>query len=241
MRRIAALLLLWTAGTGAFYEWGGAAARGVRELKKGNHREAIESLRKGRAELPHSAAVRYDEGLAYRGLGLTDSAIAAYRDAAGGPWLEGDRARSSAAFNLGNEAMRANDFGQAAREYRQSLRLDPARVDAKKNLEEAIRRSRNQKQKPQGGGGGGGNGPPSQGKQNPSSGTGKGQQGMPPQMQQPGGATDKTEKGRAPQLGDAIPDRADAEHWLDALESERRAAKMRDERGEEKVEGQRDW
>jgi len=239
MKRMAAILLVWAAGTGAFYEWGGSAARGVRELRKGNHREAIEALRKGRADLPHSAAVRYDEGLAYRGLGLTDSALAAYRDAAGAPWLEGDRARSAAAFNLGNEAMRATDFGEAARQYRQSLRFDPTRVDAKKNLEEAIRRARSEKQRPQGGGGG--NGPQSQGKQNPSPGTGKGQQGARPPMQQPGGTPERTEKGRAPQLGDAIPDRADAEHWLDALESERRAAKMRDERGEEKAEGQRDW
>ena len=237
MSRVVAILLLWAAGTGAFYEWGGAAARGVRELKKGNHREAIESLRKGRAELPHSAAVRYDEGLAYRGLGLTDSALAAYRDAAQSPWLEGDRARSAAAFNLGNEAMGANDYGEAARQYRQSLRFDPTRIDAKKNLEEAIRRSRSEKQRPQGGGGG--KGPRSQGKENPGPGTGKGQQGAPSPLEQPGGAPERA--GRAPQLGNAIPDRAEAEHWLDALESERRAARMRDERGSEKVEGQRDW
>ena len=107
MRRLGTILLVWLVATGAFYEWGGDAAKGVRELKKGNHREALESLRKGRAELPRSAAVRYDEGLAYGGLGLTDSALAAYRDAAGSPWLEGDAARSAAAFNLGNEAMRA--------------------------------------------------------------------------------------------------------------------------------------
>lgn len=237
MRRIAAMLLLWVAGTGAFYEWGGDAARGVRELKKGDHREAIEALRKGSAELPRSAAVRYDEGLAYRGLGLTDSALAAYRDAAGAPWLEGNRARSAAAFNLGNESMRANDFSDAVRQYRRSLRFDPTRIDAKKNLEEAIRRVRSQKQRPQGGGGG--KGPQSQGKGNTNSRGGSDQQGAPPPMGQQGGAPE--DKGRAPQLGGAIPDRADAEHWLDALESERRAARMRDERGEQKVEGQRDW
>ena len=237
MRRIAPILLIWAAGTGAFYEWGGSAARGVRELKKGNHREAVEAFRKGKAELPRSAAVRYDEGLAYRGLGLTDSALAAYRDAAGAPWLGGDRARSAAAFNLGNEAMRADDFGGAVRQYRQSLRFDPTRVDAKKNLEEALRRVRNQKQKPQGGGGG--RGPQSQGNTNPEGGSG--QPGAPPPMQQQGGALERGDKGRAPQLGTSIPDRAEAEHWLDALESERRAARMRDERGQEKAEGQRDW
>jgi len=237
LRRLGAMFLLWFVATGALYEWGGDAARGVRELKKGNHREALESLRKGRAELPRSAAVRYDEGLAYRGLGLTDSALAAYRDAAGSPWLQGDAARSAAAFNLGNEAMRAEKFGEAARNYRQSLRLDPTRIDAKKNLEEAIRRSRSAKRPPQGGGGGG-NGPPSQGKENQGSQRGKGQQGA-PSMEQPGGGSEK--QGRAPQLGNAIPDRTEAEHWLDALESERRAARQRDERGPEKEDGGRDW
>ncbi|TMQ64010.1 MAG: hypothetical protein E6K79_08455 [Candidatus Eisenbacteria bacterium] len=239
MRRLAALLVLWAVGTGAIYEWGGAAARGVRELKKGNHREAIEALRKGKTELPRSAAVRYDEGLAYRGLGLSDSALAAYRDAAGTPSLEGDRARSAAAFNMGNEAMRGDDFGGAVRQYRQSLRFDPTRVDAKKNLEEALRRARSEKQRRQGGGGG--KGPQSEGKGNPEPGGGTNQQGIPPQPQQQGGAPQRTDQGRAPQLGNAIPGRADAEHWLDALESERRASKMRDERGEEKAEGQRDW
>jgi tetratricopeptide (TPR) repeat protein len=240
LRRIAAMLLLWAVGTGALYEWGGSAARGVRELKKGKHREAIESLRKGRTELPRSAAVRYDEGIAFRGLGLTDSALAAFRDATGSPGLEGDPARSAAAFNLGNEAMSAKDYAEAARQYRQSLRVDPTRIDAKKNLEEAIRRSRNEKSKPQGGGGG--SGQPSQGNENQGPATGTGQQGAPSPLPQPGGEPERIDKSRMPQLGDAIPNRAEAEHWLDALESDRRAARLRDRRDSEKAEeGQRDW
>jgi tetratricopeptide (TPR) repeat protein len=233
MRRIAATLLLWPLLTGAFYEWGGDAARGVRELKEGNAREALEALRRGRAELPRSAAVRYDQGLAYGGLGLADSAAAAYRDAARSPELQGDPARSSAAFNLGNQFMGANRFGEAARLYRESLRLDPTRVDAKKNLEEAIRRLRSEKQKPPQGGGGRGSQP---------QGTGStGRQGQPPPQEQPGGAPERRDAGRSPQLGNPIPSRSEAEHWLDALESERRAARMRDERGSPKEEGKRDW
>ena len=165
-------------------------------------------------------------------------AAGSYRDAAGSPWLEGDAARSAAAFNLGNEAMRAEKFGEAARHYRRSLRFDPTRIDAKKNLEEAIRRSRSSRRPPQGGGGG--NGPPSQGKENQGSEKGKGQQGA-PSMEQPGGGPERPNQGRVPQLGNAIPDRSEAEHWLDALESERRAARQRDERGPEKVDGGRDW
>lgn len=241
MRRIAAIVVLWAVATGAFYEWGGDAARGVKELKKRNHREALEALRKGRTELPRSAAVRYDEGLAFRGLGLSDSALAAYRDVVTSPTLEGNAARTAAAFNLGNEAMRARKYGEAVRSYRQSLRLDPSRIDAKKNLEEALRRARDEKQRSQGGG----SGSQSQGQQNQSSGrnqgSGKnqaqGQPGMPPQFERSGEA--QRSQG-APKLGDT-PDRAEAEHWLDALESERRAAKLRDRGGSEQAEGQRDW
>ena len=58
MTRALALLLVCVLSTGAFYEWGGAASRGVRELKKGEHGRAVESLREGRDELPRSAAVR---------------------------------------------------------------------------------------------------------------------------------------------------------------------------------------
>lgn len=238
--RIAAIVLLWAVTTGAFYEWGGAAARGVQELKKGKHKEALEALREGSRELPGSAAVRYDEGLAYRGLGLGDSARAAYRDAALAPGLVGDAARSAASYNLGNEAMRAKSYSEAVREYRRSLRLDPRRVDAKKNLEEAIRRVRNEEQRSQGGGGG--SGPQSQGKQNPGSGKSQqGQQKPPPQLERSGGVPQSPEKGPTPQLGDAIPNRAEAEHWLDALESERRAARLRDRAGSEQSEGKRDW
>jgi tetratricopeptide (TPR) repeat protein len=240
MIRMAAIVLIWAAVTGAFYEWGGNAARGVRDLKKGKHREALESLRKGRTELPRSAAVRYDEGLAFRGLGLADSALAAYNDAAWSPGLEGDPARSAAAYNMGNEAMRAQKYAEAMRQYRHSLRLDPTRVDAKKNLEEAIRRARNEEQKRQGGGGG--RGPQSEGTQNPESGKGgtRGQQGSQSQPNQPG-VPQSFGKSPTPQLGNAIPDRAEAEHWLDALESERRAARLRDRGRTEQSEGQRDW
>jgi len=239
LKRIAAMMLIWTATTGAFYEWGGSAARGVRELKKGKHREALVSLRKGQSELPQSAAVRYDEGLAFHAVGQADSARAAYRDAAGSSFLAGDRARSSASYNLGNEAMRGRDFGDAVRHYRESLRIDPSRVDAKKNLEEALRRARNERTPPQAGGAGGGGAPQSRGQKG--SGSGQQNQGMPFRPEQPGGEQKNPQTGPSPKLGDAIPSRAEAEHWLDALEAERRAARLRDRGGPEQTEGRRDW
>jgi tetratricopeptide (TPR) repeat protein len=232
------LALLGAVSLGASYEWGGPAARGVRELKKGEHRRAIASLREGRDDLPRSAAVRYDQGLAYEGAGLPELARAAYREAAGSPELSGDRARSAAAFNLGNQAMRAQNYASAAGYYRQSLRVDPTRADAKKNLEEAIRRARAQQPQPQSG-----RGSPesrSQGRQNPSSG---GSSGQPPskQDQKDKQSPPSAQQQPSPQLGTSIPSRDEAEHWLDALESERQAARRRDRGGPEEERGQRDW
>ncbi len=229
---------LWAAATGAFYEWGGAAARGVRELKKGEHRRAVESLREGRSDLPRSAAVRYDQALAYQGAGFVDSARTAYNEAARAPDLTGDRARSSAAFNLGNQAMQAQDYGAAARLYRESLRIDPTRSDAKKNFEEAIRRARNAKPQPQSGSGS--NTPKGQGQQNQG---GNQNEGGPQSRQDPGSKSNPpaTQPQQSPQLGTTMPSREEAEHWLDALESERQAAKRRDRGGPEEERGQRDW
>jgi len=232
------LVLIWAASLGAGYEWGGPAARGVRELKKGEHQRAVGSLREGRVDLPRSAAVRYDQALAYQGAGYQDSARAAYQDAARSPDLTGDPARAAAAYNLGNVAMRAEDYAAASRLYRESLRIDPSRSDAKRNLEEAIRRARNAKPQPQSGGSdptkkNTGGKDPSQGQKQGDTGP----QENPNQKETPPSSGQQP----PPQLGTAIPSKQEAEHWLDALESERQAARKRDRGGPEEERGQRDW
>ena len=240
MRAVAGLLamfLSWAACTGAFYEWGGAGARGVKELKEKRHREAAASLREARKELPRSATVRYDEGLALARAGLTDSARGVYRDALDAFELRGDVARSSAAYNLGNEALGAGRLGEAQRYYRESLRIDPKRIDAKRNLEEAIRRSRKARP-PQAGGAAGGSGgaPPA-----PGSGT------RPPPGSRGQGAPDSPEEEKGAQkperqdMSGDVPSRSEAEHWLDALEAERKAARLRDRKEQREDRNAKDW
>jgi tetratricopeptide (TPR) repeat protein len=158
--RLASLVLLCVTGVGAFYEWGGAAYRGLRELREKRYREAAAAFRESRRDHPRSAAVRYDEALALQGAGSADSAAALYDETARSPDLEGNDGRSAAAYNRGNLAMRAKQYGAARENYRESLRLDPARVDAKKNLEEAIRRLREEQNAPPTGGSSGGGPPP---------------------------------------------------------------------------------
>ena len=228
---LAALLLLLPGSLGAFYEWGGPARRGVRELKKGENAAALHSLGEARAGQPASAAVRYDQGIAFQRLGLSDSAKTAYDDAIR---LRGRDARSAAAYNLGNGALRQNRLEEAVERYRQALRADPARADAKKNLEEAIRRLRRAQPppKPPSSGGGGSRGPQGQG-QGGGGGGGDADPNAPPSPSEPS---------PPPAVGGPAPTRSEAELWLDALESERRSDRKKERKqGESPPENVRDW
>lgn len=219
---LALLLAAAFASVGAFYEWGGPAARGVRELRAGKSKEAIASFEEARRERPRAGAIRYDQALAFRAAGMADSAHRAYRDAME---LDGDAARAAAAYNLGNEALNSGKFDDAIASYREALRRDPKSADAKRNLEEALRRARSTRKQPLAGSTG------TQGEG--SGGTGNRQGGNTPP---PPGSSSAPERrpGDTPpdpsgKLGAPLPSQAEAEHWLEALEAERRAARAREQ------------
>ena len=224
MTRVAALLLLALTACGALYEWGGPARKGVRELKAGRYDEALKALRAGRAEMPREAAIPYDEALAHLGKGQSDSAAVRYQEAMG---LRGDTAREAAAYNLGNVAYRAKDYGRAAGYYKEALRIRPDDRDAKRNLEEALRQLRrgkpeNRKQPPSGG-----SGPPApRGSQSPQPRQGPGGKGTSPPTPR-GGAGEFTKE--------------EAERWLQALEAERRARRQEGKTQSQEEMGNRDW
>jgi tetratricopeptide (TPR) repeat protein len=220
-----ALLLVALLATGAGYEWGGPAARALHQLRAGKAHDAVGSFEEARRERPTSSAVRFDQALAFAAAGMADSARAAYRDARE---LEGAEGRAAAAYNEGNEAFRAGKTAEAIEAYRAALRDDPRRADAKRNLEEAIRRARQESQAPRSG---------NQGQEgNGSGGTGERQGGGAPP---PPGAASAPKNGKSPDaaagdknrpsLGAATPNREEAEHWLDALEAERRAGRLREQ------------
>ena len=228
----AALLILWIATMGAGYEWGGPAARGVRQLKEKRHAEAIGSLEEGRKELPRSAAARYDQGIAAMALGLGDSARAAWGDAME---LEGTRARAAAAYNLGNDALRVGRLDEAIDWYRASLRADWKSADAKRNLEEAIRRLRLARPSPTppASGGAGQTGP---------SGPGKGGGNDPrPNANSESGTPPPSPPSEAPSAKGPTPSKEEAELWLKALESERRSQRAKEKQRQSEERGGRDW
>jgi len=226
MRLLALLLVVLTAG-GAGYEWGGPARRGVRDLKAGRFDEALRELREGRSDFPGESVIPYDEGLALLGNGQADSASTRFQEALR---LRGDHAREAAAYNLGNIAMRAKDYALAARSYKEALRLQPSDLDAKKNLEEALRRMHrpnpeNRQNPPSGG-----KGPPPPGgpQAMPKPEAGGGQQGNRGQTPPPRGSSGEFTK-------------EEAERWLQALESERRARRQEGKGQPEQETGNRDW
>jgi len=232
------LLVFALATLGAGYEWGGPAARAIRQLRAGKAREAVSSLDEARRERPTSSAVRYDQALAFAAAGLADSAGAAYRDARD---LEGAAGRAAAAYNEGNAAYRQGMLEDAIAAYRAALREEPRRADAKRNLEEALRRSRESNQAPlTGSSGAQGNG---------SGGTGQRQGGSTPpppgSSNVPNESKPDSKSKERPSLGAPAPNREEAEHWLDALEAERRAGRSREQSAKRASPGDgrsdRDW
>jgi Ca-activated chloride channel family protein len=224
--RAAALLLLLLLAPGllgAGYEWGGPAARGIRELKEKRYDAARRSLREGRADFPRSAAIPYDEGIALGGAGFLDSAAAAYQEAL---TREGEPARAAAAYNLGNLAMRSRRYAAARALYREALRIHPGARDAKRNLEEAIRRLREEAPPPPPGGGGADSSDASPGT------------GPPP----PGAAeSPRMARGSPPPRGPHEFTREEAERWLEALERERRGEREPARVPPQEHANERDW
>ena len=225
MKRAPALLLLALVATGAVYEWGGPARRGVRELKAGRFDEALRALEAGRGDFPGLAVVPYDEGVAHMRKGQPDSAAVRFKEAMG---QAGDPAREAAAYNLGNESMRAKEYARAAQHYKDALRIRPDDLDAKRNLEEALRRIRQSPSGQRGQPPSGGKGPkPPKGERNPVPQPNPGDRGESPPAQTPRGGGQFTKE--------------EAERLLQALESERRGQRQEGKGRPEQETGNRDW
>lgn len=158
-RAAAAVILLLAFGTG----WSvGDVERGNRLFRAGKYEEAARVYQEVIAAGKAPAYVHYNLGTALLKLGRYSDAQQhlqmATRD------TDGDAAlRQRASYNLGNRYLEAARKGDAAGEektqlldaavesYKQALRLDPNDMDAKWNLELALREQEKQNQSPQSG------------------------------------------------------------------------------------------
>jgi Ca-activated chloride channel homolog len=138
----------------------GDVERGNRHFREGRYAEAVDAYRAALARRP-SPRLHYNLGTALLRLGEYEEAAQHLRRATAEPDPE---LRRRSLFNLGNrfleDARARPDAGElprllddAVEAYREALRLDPADMDAKWNLELALRARDEQPEQPSDGGG----------------------------------------------------------------------------------------
>jgi tetratricopeptide (TPR) repeat protein len=109
---------------------------GNRLYEDGKLDAALEQYRSAKLERPEASQIDYNIGNVLHSRGTLDSALAAYQNAA----LSSDSVvRPHAYYNMGNTLYRGSKYDLALEAYRQALIEDPNDLDAKHNLELALR------------------------------------------------------------------------------------------------------
>lgn len=106
--------------------------KGNRQYHKGNYERAIERYQAAEAAAPASFEAAYDLGNALYKAERFEAATEAMRRAAADS-LRSDDERAEAFYNLGNAQFKQQQYKEALESYRQSLRLNPADMEAKYN------------------------------------------------------------------------------------------------------------
>ena len=134
MYRILYLCLLLTVGEAAAQQMPERAAvrSGNRQFHKGNYEASIERYRKALTFAPTSFEATYDLGNALYEAERYDQAEQTMRQAAADT-LRTETERAEAFYNLGNAQFRQQKYKEALESYKQSLRLNPADMEAKYN------------------------------------------------------------------------------------------------------------
>lgn len=147
---IAALLTVVLAASSLILPLGGTAYRktheGNRHYVDGLYEDALRAYTEAQVELPEAPQLFYDIGnVLYRQQDFEGAAEAYTRALLSAP---ADLGRD-AAYNLGNARFRQQEFGAARDAYTRALKGDPSDVDAKRNLELALRALEQQQQQGQ--------------------------------------------------------------------------------------------
>lgn len=106
--------------------------KGNRQYHKGNYERAIERYQAAETAAPASFEAAYDLGNALYKAERFEAATEAMRRAAADS-LRSDDERAEAFYNLGNAQFKQQQYKEALESYRQSLRLNPADMEAKYN------------------------------------------------------------------------------------------------------------
>ncbi|HEY3176154.1 MAG TPA: tetratricopeptide repeat protein [Candidatus Polarisedimenticolia bacterium] len=122
----------------------GLVAEGNRLYGERRFKEALEKYRQAQALDPASPGVHYNIGNVLYQAGQFDKAYEEYRQA----FAAREKALAEGArFNAGNTHLARKNWEEAIRNYQEALRLQPEDVDAKRNLELALRQMQEQNKK----------------------------------------------------------------------------------------------
>ena len=114
-----------------------ATRRGKERFDQGQYPQALEAFGRGRAEDPDHPVLAFNIGDALLAMGKTAEARAEYQKAMAS---SDNRLKARTRYNVGNTHAVDNNWTAAAAAFRDSLLLDPAQTDAKRNLELALRK-----------------------------------------------------------------------------------------------------
>jgi Ca-activated chloride channel family protein len=124
-----------------------ASARGVEQFKQKKYAEAQKSFAAA-TSIAATPARSFNLGTSQIAAGNREAGSSTIAKALADPSL-----RADALFNRGNSALSANAFDYAIRDYSDALRIRPSDVDAKRNLEIALRRKQAMQKQQEGGSG----------------------------------------------------------------------------------------
>jgi tetratricopeptide (TPR) repeat protein len=194
------LLILTACGPTSDYS---TAARlnnqGNKAFNAENYDEALEKYSTAKQENPDLAEPYYNSGnTLYRQGNLPSAEDQTKQAARTAERTENQELAQHSYYNLGNNYFQAQKFEDAIEAYKEALRLNPGDVDAKYNLELALKMlQEQQQQQQQAGGGGGQQPPPPDGEQQQQGQGGQGEQqqdqGQGGQQDQPGGGGGQSE------------------------------------------------
>ncbi len=150
MKQTALLLLCWGASAwagGLFDRQIPLANNKANELyEQKNFEEALKSYLNLYGQDTQNGALAYNIGNTYAQLGDLEKAAEFYEKALNS---EHGEAKNRSRFNLGNLEMAANQFQNAIQQYVDYLKANPEDVDAKRNLEVALKMLQQQQQQQQ--------------------------------------------------------------------------------------------
>lgn len=118
---------------------GKAASDGNALYREGRYAEARDRYLGAQADRPDAPELEFNIGDTFFQEGQPAQAIESFSKVAGNKSLA-SRIRGFASYNLGNALLKSGQFEKAIDAYRAALRLDPSDVDAKHNLELAMRK-----------------------------------------------------------------------------------------------------